>query len=106
VDYLQPAARRIVFEQTSGDFELFRGSWHVRPAEHGCSIIFEATFDFGIPSLAGVLEPIASKVLKEAIATIVHRLLGEATVVGEPAVAAAVHARLERTRVAAEAVSA
>jgi ribosome-associated toxin RatA of RatAB toxin-antitoxin module len=106
VDYIQSAVRRIVFEQTSGDFEVFRGSWQVKPAENGCSITFEAIFDFGIPSLAGVLEPIASKVLKEAIATIVYRLLGEATVVGEPAVAAAVRARLGLERVAAETVSA
>jgi ribosome-associated toxin RatA of RatAB toxin-antitoxin module len=102
VDYIQRPARRIVFEQNAGDFEVFRGTWRVEPAERGCAITFEAVFDFGIPSLAGVLEPIAAKVLKEAIATIVHRLLGEASIVGEPAIAAAVRARLERQRTAAE----
>lgn len=94
VDYFQPDLRRIVFEQTTGDFEVFRGSWRVVPIPGGCEVCFEATFDFGIPSLAGVLEPIATKVLKEAIATIVYRLLGEAHVVGDPATAAAVRARL------------
>jgi ribosome-associated toxin RatA of RatAB toxin-antitoxin module len=102
VDYLQPAQRRIVFEQTDGDFEVFRGSWKVDAADGGCEVTFEATFDFGIPSLAGVLEPIATKVLKEAIATIVHQLLGEATVVGDPATAAAVAARIERKRESVE----
>lgn len=94
VDYFQPARRRIVFEQISGDFELFRGAWQVEAVPGGCEVTFEATFDFGIPSLAGVLEPIATKVLKEGIATIVHQLLGGAVVLGDPAVAAAVAVRL------------
>ncbi|MEV6609085.1 MULTISPECIES: SRPBCC family protein [unclassified Kutzneria] len=98
VDYFQSEQRRIVFEQTTGDFEVFRGSWGVTAAPGGCQVRFEATFDFGIPSLAGVLEPIATKVLKEGIALIVHQLLGEATVVGDPAIAAAVSARLRRRR--------
>lgn len=104
VDYIRPEDHSVVFEQTSGDFDVFRGSWQVQPAEDGCRVTFETTFDFGIPSLAGVLEPIASKVLKEAIGTIVYRLLGTATIIGEPAISAAVRARLERGRVAAEAL--
>jgi ribosome-associated toxin RatA of RatAB toxin-antitoxin module len=94
VDYFQPSRRRIVFEQISGDFEIFRGSWQVESVADGCEVTFEATFDFGIPSLAGVLEPIATKVLKEGIAVIVHKLLGGTTVLGDPAIAAAVAARL------------
>ncbi|MFF8725770.1 type II toxin-antitoxin system RatA family toxin [Streptomyces sp. NPDC015171] len=93
IDYFQRDARRIVFEQTDGDFELFRGSWQVEPVADGCEVIFEVTFDFGIPSLAGVLEPIATKVLKEAIATIVGSLLGNVTVIGDPATAAVINAR-------------
>jgi ribosome-associated toxin RatA of RatAB toxin-antitoxin module len=100
VDYFQPHLRRIVFEQISGDFEAFRGSWQVEPTAVGCEVTFEATFDFGIPSLAGVLEPIATKVLKEGIGMIVHQLLGGATVVGDPTIAAAVAARIDRQRAA------
>lgn len=94
VDYFQHDLRRIVFEQISGDFEVFRGSWRVEPDGDGCAVTFGATFDFGIPSLAGVLEPIATKVLKEGIALIVHQLLGEATVLDDPPIAASVAARL------------
>ncbi|MFI9626380.1 type II toxin-antitoxin system RatA family toxin [Streptomyces sp. NPDC052042] len=93
IDYFQRDARRIVFEQTDGDFQLFRGSWVVEPTADGCEVTFEVTFDFGIPSLAGVLEPIASKVLKEAIATIVGSLLGNVTVVDDPSIAAVIDAR-------------
>lgn len=98
VDYFQPDLRRIVFEQMAGDFDVFRGSWQVDAIPGGCEVTFEATFDFGIPSLAGVLEPIATKVLKEGIAVIVHKLLGEATVLDDPAIAAAVAARLSSRR--------
>lgn len=106
VDYFQPDLRRIVFEQISGDFEVFRGSWQVEPIAGGCEVTFEATFDFGIPSLAGVLEPIANKVLKEGIAMIVHQLLGTAAVVDDPAIAAAVAARLDSRRETDKALSA
>lgn len=99
VDYIQHAARRIVFEQVDGDFEVFRGSWLVEPLDAaGCAVTFEAAFDFGIPSLAGVLEPIAAKVLKEGITLIVHQLLGDAEVLGDPAIAAAVAVRLAEKR--------
>jgi len=106
VDYIQPALRRIVFEQIAGDFEVFRGSWLVEAAADGCEVTFEATFDFGIPSLAGVLEPIAAKVLKEGIALIVDQLLGGATVVDDPAIAAALVARVAARRAVAEPMSA
>jgi ribosome-associated toxin RatA of RatAB toxin-antitoxin module len=106
VDYIQPALRRIVFEQITGDFEVFRGTWLVEAVADGCEITFEAAFDFGIPSLAGVLEPIAAKVLKEGIALIVDQLLGGATVVDDPAIAAAVTARLAARRAVAEPMSA
>ena len=98
VDYFQPDQRRIVFEQTTGDFEAFRGVWAVTPEQDGCEVSFEASFDFGIPSLAGVLEPIAAKVLKEGIALIVYQLMGEAVVVDDPAIAAAMAGRLRRRR--------
>lgn len=94
VDYFQPDLRRIVFEQTAGDFEVFRGSWQVKSIQEGCEVSFAATFDFGIPSLAGVLEPIATKVLKEGIAIIVYKLLGSASVVDDPEIAASVAVRL------------
>lgn len=96
VDYFQRSARRIVFQQISGDFDVFRGSWSVENVPGGgCEVRFETTFDFGIPSMAGVLEPIATRVLKEGISIIVCRLLGNATVIDDPQVAAAVAVRFE-----------
>ena len=72
----------IVFEQTDGDFDSFHGSWSVAPAGNGCAVTFETEFDFGIPSLAGILDPIAERVFKETIARVLTGLFGSAEVVG------------------------
>jgi ribosome-associated toxin RatA of RatAB toxin-antitoxin module len=81
VDYHKPDERQIAFEQHTGDFEEFRGCWQVTAMEFGSQVSFEVTFDFGIPSLAGVLEPIADRVLKESILKIMSRTLSDANVV-------------------------
>jgi ribosome-associated toxin RatA of RatAB toxin-antitoxin module len=94
VDYFQQQQRKIIFDQTTGDFDVFRGSWAVEPLDAGCEVTFSTTFDFGIPSLAGILEPIAVKVLKEGIALVLHRLLEDAVVVEDPRLRAAVEAKL------------
>jgi ribosome-associated toxin RatA of RatAB toxin-antitoxin module len=101
IDYFQEEQRKIIFEQTTGDFEVFRGSWAVEPLDAGCEVTFSTTFDFGIPSLAGILEPIAAKVLKEGIALVLHRLLEDAVIVDDPSVQAAVEAKLADSRRAA-----
>ena len=68
-----------------GDFDVFRGSWQVAPAAGGCIVTFDAEFDFGIPSLAGILDPIAGRVLTETIGDVVAGLLGAVTVLGDGA---------------------
>lgn len=72
----------ISFRQTSGDFETFEGEWSVVPAGPdgaGCLVRFQAKFDFGLPSLSGLIDPVAERVLRETISTILATLLdGEA----------------------------
>ncbi|MFS8202248.1 type II toxin-antitoxin system RatA family toxin [Streptomyces sp. CWNU-52B] len=70
----------IAFRQLHGDFEEFTGTWRVRVGA-GCLIEFAAEFDFGIPSLAGILDPVAERVLKETIAAVLTGLFADATVV-------------------------
>jgi ribosome-associated toxin RatA of RatAB toxin-antitoxin module len=106
VDYFQKQQRKIIFEQTTGDFDVFRGSWTVEPLDVGCEVIFSTTFDFGIPSLAGILEPIAVKVLKEGIALVLHRLLEDAVIVDDPSVQAAIQVKLADSRREAPSLSA
>ncbi|MFD7550984.1 SRPBCC family protein [Streptomyces sp. NPDC059816] len=72
------------FEQTDGDFDSFVGVWALRQEGEDVAVDFEADFDFGIPSLEGILDPIAERVIKESAAWAVTgmfpgtKLLGDA----------------------------
>lgn len=90
----------IDFRQTTGDFDQFYGKWTVSEYSGGSEVVFEATFDFGIPSLAGILEPIAARVLKENIAQVLIGLVGAIEVVDDDQVARAVGAPSVLSRVA------
>lgn len=98
-DVFDRDARRITFAQVDGDFEEFAGAWQVSGRPGGCEISFAAGFDFGIPSLAGILDPIAERVLKETIARVIAALFDPIEIVGDEPVAAA----LARHRTAAPA---
>lgn len=100
IDVYDHAARHITFEQSAGDFETFQGRWSVVDAVGGCDVVFEAEFDFGIPSLAGILEPIASRVLKENVARILIGVTGTIVIVNDEQIARAVGAELTLTAVA------
>ncbi|MBI1758709.1 MAG: SRPBCC family protein [Actinobacteria bacterium] len=89
VDRFDRGVLTIAFDQTSGDFEEFSGLWQVQPAGSGCEVRFDAGFDFGIPSLAGILDPIAARVLTETIAAVLTGLLGEIEIVEDTAAVAA-----------------
>jgi ribosome-associated toxin RatA of RatAB toxin-antitoxin module len=102
VDYHKPDERQIAFEQHTGDFEEFRGCWQVIATEFGSQVSFEVTFDFGIPSLAGVLEPIAERVLKESILKIMSRTLSDVNVVDTQNGRDAAARRLQASAVTAE----
>ncbi|MEU0333920.1 SRPBCC family protein [Streptomyces sp. NPDC006193] len=68
----------IVFRQTEGDFESFDGRWDIAAGPHGTAQVrFAATFDFGLPSLAGIVDPVAERVLLETIEHILRTLLAE-----------------------------
>ncbi|WP_424217657.1 type II toxin-antitoxin system RatA family toxin (plasmid) [Streptomyces sp. BI20] len=90
-DRFDPDRLSITFAQLDGDFDSFAGVWRVEAAGSGCLVDFGAEFDFGIPSLAGILDPVAERVIKETIARVVLGLFGgEGTVVGDEALARAV----------------
>lgn len=74
-DVFDPAAGTIAFTARDGDFDEFSGGWRLEPADGGCTARFEATFDFGIASLAGMLDPLASKVLAGSMAEILTALV-------------------------------
>lgn len=84
---------RIDFTQTEGDFDEFSGHWQLRQEGEDAVVSFRCDFDFGIPSLEGILDPIAERVIRETVAWAVTRLLenfvvdidGSASTVATPA---------------------
>jgi len=68
---------RIEFEQTDGDFEEFSGTWQLALAgadEGPTEVDFEVTYDFGIESLAGIMDPIAERVIKRVVVSVLEEL--------------------------------
>ncbi|MGW2726641.1 type II toxin-antitoxin system RatA family toxin [Streptomyces sp. NPDC001494] len=89
-DDFDDAALTITFRQTDGDFESFEGRWEVAPrASGGARVRFAAAFDFGLPSLAGIIDPVAERVLRETVEQILRALLGDAPAALGPALTAA-----------------
>ena len=75
-DVVDPAARRIDFEQVDGDFVVFTGVWAVEPDGDGVTVRFTASFDLGMPSLAPMVDPIAVRTLVDNVQAILRGLLG------------------------------
>jgi ribosome-associated toxin RatA of RatAB toxin-antitoxin module len=92
-DTFDPGALSITFRQLEGDIAAFDGSWTCADAERGSEIVFCATLDMGIPSLADALEPIAVRTLIGNTVSIVRGLVGTAELIATdvtvPAVPAA-----------------
>lgn len=71
---------RIGFEQVEGDFATFSGSWQLVAGIGGCVVRFEASWDFGIESLAGIMDPIAERVIKRVVCDVLAGLFSATTV--------------------------
>ena len=80
-DTFDPAALSITFRQIDGDVAVFDGAWECAEAVPGAEIVFSASLDMGIPSLADALEPIAVRTLIDNTVLIVRGLVGSAEIV-------------------------
>jgi ribosome-associated toxin RatA of RatAB toxin-antitoxin module len=67
----------VSFEQDGGDFEQFRGQWQIAAEGSDSTVAFDADFDFGIPSLEGILNPIAERVITETVAWALNGLFSD-----------------------------
>ncbi|MEU9644536.1 aromatase/cyclase [Streptomyces sp. NPDC048188] len=81
-DTYSPETYSIAFEQLSGDFHAFEGSWRCEARDGGTLVVFTAAFDLGIPSMAEVLDPVAESTLRTNIARVL-RGLADAEVIDE-----------------------
>ncbi|MER8187616.1 SRPBCC family protein [Kitasatospora sp. NPDC094015] len=82
-DTFLPEQLEIRFEQTDGDFDSFTGTWRMSQDGDDVAVHFEADFDFGIPSLEGILDPIAERVIRETVAWAVTGLFTGTRIVGD-----------------------
>lgn len=65
-DQLDELTRTMTFHQTSGDLDEFTGYWRVDPQDTDSSLVtFSVDFEIGIPLLADMLNPVATKALRE-----------------------------------------
>ncbi|MPZ82410.1 MAG: cyclase/dehydrase [Actinophytocola sp.] len=77
---VDPQRLRIEFEQLDGDFASFHGSWQLVPGIGGCVVRFEVSYDFGVESLAGIMDPIAERVIKRVVCDVLASLFGPTSV--------------------------
>jgi ribosome-associated toxin RatA of RatAB toxin-antitoxin module len=71
---------RLDFEQVTGDFAAFSGSWRLSRGIGGCVVRFEVSWDFGIESMAGIMDPIAERVIKRVVRDVLSALFPGTTV--------------------------
>jgi ribosome-associated toxin RatA of RatAB toxin-antitoxin module len=82
VDWLYRDDLKIDFVQLEGDFDELSGGWVFEQRDDGVGIVFFNDFDFGIPSLASIIDPVAERVLTETMQLIMTRLFAQATFPG------------------------
>ncbi|WP_033440216.1 type II toxin-antitoxin system RatA family toxin [Saccharothrix sp. NRRL B-16314] len=76
-DWFRRDELRLDFNQTEGDFDEFYGGWVLEPLPDGVKTALIADFDFGVPSLASIVEPVAERVLTDVTQLILLGLFGD-----------------------------
>lgn len=75
---IDPQRLEISFSQVEGDMADFEGSWEVTEDAGDAVIGFRATFDLGIPTLADILNPVATRALEDNIEEIIEACVSAA----------------------------
>lgn len=70
----------IVYRQIDGDLRKFEGEWILEELDEGTKVILTVDFDFGVPMIAPLLNPILKKKVKQnsenMLASIKHKIEG------------------------------
>lgn len=61
LDVFDDAGMHIAYCQIDGDLKKFEGEWVLTPVEGGTEIKLTVDFEFGIPMISGLLNPILKK---------------------------------------------
>lgn len=62
-----PEEGRIAYRQTQGDLKTFEGEWRLERVEAGTRVTFTCDFEFGIPMISALLNPVAGLLIGENI---------------------------------------
>ena len=75
-DWFYPEELRLEFNQTKGDFKLFKGHWQITPEQGGARVSLIVDFDFGVASLACIVDPVGERVLTDQTKETLQGLFG------------------------------
>lgn len=64
-DTFYPEDLKITYCQTEGDLKKMEGQWTIVPCADECEVTLSVDFEFGIPMIAGLLNPILKKKVRE-----------------------------------------
>ena len=63
-DTFLPEEGRITYQQISGDLRRFEGEWRLVPSDGGTSVTLTTDFEFGMPMIATLFNPVAKLILR------------------------------------------
>lgn len=81
-EQIDAPARRLEFNQVSGDMAYMVGWWQVSEVDGATTVELHVDFDIGIPLLADMLNPLAERALRENAKIMLNRLESRAGVLG------------------------
>lgn len=64
-DNFYPEDLKITYAQTAGDLKKMEGAWTIVPGSEGAEVTLSVDFEFGIPMIAGLLNPILKRKVRE-----------------------------------------
>lgn len=64
-DVFFPEEYRIEYTQVSGDLKKFEGKWQLSETPEGVNVLLTVDFEFGIPMVATLLNPLLKKKVRE-----------------------------------------
>ena len=64
-DVFYPEELKITYAQTEGDLKKMEGNWTIVPQGDSCEVTLAVDFEFGIPMIAGLLNPILKRKVRE-----------------------------------------
>lgn len=76
-DVFYPEEYRITYAQTEGDLKRMEGSWEMEDTEEGVKVSLTVDFEFGIPMIAGLLNPILKRKVRENSENMLRAVKGQ-----------------------------